>query len=632
MFLSLNFLCRRPFQAILLILLAGVLVYSNTFRVPFLLDDNVWIHQNDIIKNLANFLTSSVAYEYIPGRFIGCLTLALNYHFGGLNVVSYHVVNLLIHLSTALLVYLLVLLTLGTPFFTRQRAPGRPVSLDTWSHCFIPLFAALLFVVHPVQTESVTYIVQRMTSLTALFYLLSLVLYCKARLAMEQREADWRHRNGKGEMPFIRHLSWRSSFGFAGSVLAAVLAMKTKEIAFTLPFAVMLYEASFFEGPWKRRLLCLLPILATLPIVPLATLEMSKLPSSPVSGAPSTDGILAGLGEQLRASTRLSRPAYLFTQFRVIVTYLRLLVLPVNQNLDYDFPVYHSFFAPPVFLSFFLLLSLVFLAIWLYRRTANIQNQPSKIAGGDPALRLIAFGIVWFFLTLSVESSLIPIADVIAEHRLYLPSVGAAITFATAISLAGEKFFRAGARLSMLAGSIIVVTLSVATYQRNMVWGSAVRMWEDVNNKSPQQARPLNNLGMALVEAGRPLEAIPYFTRVITMAPDYENANYNLGRAYILIGQYRAAIPFLRKAIAYKPEWDFAYIDLSAALINEKRYGEAASLLERNLGLLGNKAEAHFNLGVAYFYSGNLAGARRQVEILSRQNTGMSSKLAALLR
>jgi len=629
MLLNLDSLPKRQWLAMLLLLLAGLLVYANSLHVPFMLDDFIWIHQNEAIRSLNNFFINSVGYEFSPARFIASLTFALNYYFGELSVYGYHVVNLAIHLLSTLLVYTLARLTFETPYF-RDEKYGNDKELSSSSsafqspHYLIPLFAALVFEVHPVQTEAVTYVVQRMTSLTTLFYLLSLVLYIQARLSME-----WPKRRKRSSAP--SPFSLRVSAYYIGSVLAAVLAMKTKEIAFTLPLATVMYEVFFFEGSWGRRIIYLLPILATLPIVPMSAISFNDIALKP-TGQSASATLLAGMGEQLRAQTDMSRLDYLFTEFRVIVTYLRLLVFPVGQNLDYDYPIYHTFFTPPVYLSFFVLLCFVFLAGWLFRKTSKIKYKNGKMEAGTPLLRLISFGIFWFFLSLSVESSLIPIADVIFEHRLYLPSVGAAIAFSTVFFLVKDKAPKAVANLFILVGSIIVLGLSVATYQRNIIWQSEVGLWEDVVSKSPQKARALSNLGRGLIEADRPWEAISVLSRALAKAPDDPVVNFNLGRAYIRIGQSRTAIPLLWKVIAYKPDYNLAYIVLSAALIMDKKYSAAVTLLEQNLSHLSELPEARFNLGVAYFYSNNPQAARQQLEILSRLDSERASKLAALLR
>ena len=153
MVFNVNGLCKRSIPGVSFIMAAGILVYANTFHVPFTFDDHLWITLNSDIKSLADFYTNVTAYNTNASRFIGYLTLALNYHFGGLDVTGYHVVNLAIHLLTSLLVYILLRLTLCTPYFQQDHHRPETETLDP-SHpalfspsCFIPLFAALLFVV-----------------------------------------------------------------------------------------------------------------------------------------------------------------------------------------------------------------------------------------------------------------------------------------------------------------------------------------------------------------------------------------------------------------------------------------------------------------------------------------------------
>ena len=638
MVFNVNGLCKRSIPGVSFIMAAGILVYANTFHVPFTFDDHLWITLNSDIKSLADFYTNVTAYNTNASRFIGYLTLALNYHFGGLDVTGYHVVNLAIHLLTSLLVYILLRLTLCTPYFQQDHHRPETETLDP-SHpalfspsCFIPLFAALLFVVHPVQTQAVTYVIQRVTSLTTMFYLLSVILYCKARLSLEKREVHVQ--NSKDKKQGVDFRSYLKPWTLIGcSTVVAVLAMKTKEIAFTLPLAIVLYEMFFFHGAWEKRLFYLLPLLATLPIIPMTVLNLGH----------SGPDVIATVDVQMRGGSSLSRWDYLFTQFRVIITYLRLLVLPINQNLDYDYPVYRTFFTPPVFLSFlFITASLVLAFALFYVTRRETQSQPGRNANRNPGLllaqpaspylRLIAFGIFWFYLTLSVESSLIPIVDVIMEHRLYLPSFGAVTAFATAFYLLGIASPRPAYRnLFAVGGLVAVLVLGFAAYQRNHVWGDAIRLWRDTVNKSPNKARPYNNLGQLLNDAGKPWEAMPVLRKSLQLAPYFDRANFNLARSYSLIGQSAKAIPLLQKAITANPDFNGAYNDLGAALIKVGRYGEAATFLEQNLGRLNELPEAHFNLGVAYYNLGNIKAARRELTILTQMDTNLAAKLAALL-
>jgi hypothetical protein len=299
----------KPVLHVFLIILLGVLVYSNTFTVPFQWDENVFLRDNPIVKDLNYFLEPSEAegfnyYDELRTRYVGYLTFALNYSLKRFEVVGYHMFNNLIHILNALLVYWLVVLIFKAPVFENS-------SLRIHSGA-AALFTALLFVSHPVQTEAVTYIYQRFASLVAFFYLLSLASYVRSRFSQGGRE---------------------KVLFYALSLASAVLAMKTKENAFTLPLVIVLFEFLFLEGSAKKRARYLLPVIVTLLIIPLSVIDFEK----PFGEA---------LDEATKTQDKITRYEYFVTQPRVIVTYLRLLVFPFNQNLDYDYPVYNSIITP----------------------------------------------------------------------------------------------------------------------------------------------------------------------------------------------------------------------------------------------------------------------------------------------
>jgi Flp pilus assembly protein TadD len=401
--------------------------------------------------------------------------------------------------------------------------------------------------------------------------------------------------------------------------------MKSKEISFTLPFAIILYEVYFFRGPWKRRFLYLLPLLATLPIIPMTVIDI---------GGPSGD-IVSGADNQLRVGSSMSRMDYLFTQFRVIVTYLRLLVFPVNQNLDYDYPLYTTFFTTPVLLSFTLLTAIFTLAVYLFWRsrwTTQPQSQPESQSQSKPAFRLISFGVLWFFLTLSVESSLVPIKDVIMEYRLYLPFFGAAAAFVMIFYLMVEKLTGpTSGKLLYLSAALLVIVLGFATYQRNHVWGNAIRLWQDVVVKSPEKGRPLNNLGVALDKAGRRPEAFKTLSRAIAVDPNYYKSYYNLADLYLVSDQPEVALQLLQTAIKLNPYFTEAYVSLGAALMRAGKFREVTIFLEQNLDRIADNAEARFYLGASYAFLGDREGAMRELTVLSTLDASYAASLAGML-
>lgn len=375
--------------SLLSIIILGTIIYSNTFDASWHFDDHSAIVENYGIRDLKGTVQSG------GSRWVGFITFALNYHFGKLDVFGYHLVNIGIHLISAILVYFLVFLTLKTPCLKDTKISRYTV--------FLSLASGLIFVAHPIQTQAVTYIVQRFTSLATLFYLLSLVFFIKARLY---------HLVGK-KFYSLSHLGY-----YVGSLVAAFLAMKTKEITITLPAIILLYEFCFFSPSLKaliKKIVYLIPFLLAFFIIPLSSYGIRLLG---ISGGTFIGIAEVGdvIGDATQETTAISRTDYLLTQFNVIVTYIRLLFFPVNQNLDYDYPISHTLFEFPTFLSFLFLASIVIFGVWMFRKS-----------------RLISFGIFWFFITLSVESSIIPIRDVIFEHRVYLPSVGFVISLTVAV-------------------------------------------------------------------------------------------------------------------------------------------------------------------------------------------------------
>ncbi len=552
---------QRPVIQVLMIVVIGFLVYSNTFRAPFVFDDESSIYKNIAIRDAGSFTKGAVPGILFNSRVVGQMSFALNYAVNGLNVVGYHIVNLLIHLGSALFVYWLVVLTFRTPYFSgyvQQPADG---FFD--SRRFVALFTALLFVSHPVQTQAVTYIVQRYASLATLFYLLSLVMYIKSRLS---------------ESPKTRYAFYALSF------VAAVLSMKTKEISFTLPVMILLYEFMFFRGDIKKRLLYLVPLVLTMAIIPLSMVwGRGSLTDTGV-----IDKVIEGASLNI-----ISRGDYLNTQFRVIVTYVRLLFLPINQNLDYDYPIYSTFFNPQVFLSFLFLLTVFVWGIYL----VYSSFRPDK--GERYWFRLFSFGIFWFFITLSVESSVIPIADVIFEHRLYLPSAGFFLAVMSGVMWMRGRFGKmAMIRKAVLPVMVIVVMgLSVTAYARNMVWQDEVTLWEDVVKKSPKKPRPNYNLGLFYSRQGRIDEAIIFYQAAIKMAPTFYRPYNDLGNAYFNKGQIDKALDEYQASVALKPDYAEVHNNIGIVYVKEGRYAEAVREFQAAIKLKPGYVHAYINLG-----------------------------------
>jgi len=613
-----------------LVLVIGVLIYANSLDVPFYFDDFLQIINVPLVKNLSYFINPDAARAY-PGyggfvsRYFGYFTFALNYSFGGLNVTGYHLVNLAIHLAASLLVYSLVCLTFRTPRTLKGSTPGQAAA----GSGFIALLAALLFVSHPVQTQAVTYLVQRFASLAAMLYLLSLTSYVRARLVQVDRGV---------RSPAA--IGW-----MAAALVSALLALKTKETSYTLPLALLLYELLFFDARWKRKALpLLLGVFALTAAAAGGILAASGLPLAELASR---------LDKMARLQTDMPRWDYFATQSEVILTYLRLLVFPAWQQLDYDFPISHTFLDADVVISCSLLFAFFSAGVYLLNLSRR-EGAWYDYASGR--LRLMAFGIFWFFLTLSIESSVIPIVDVIFEHRLYLPSAGLFMAVAAAVSLAGE---RGGVLpgwpkppvLAAVAG--VILLLAGATVARNQVWRDEVVFWQDNADKSPLKARVFLNLGRAqerkrdlagaeksyrtasrlwpeqtdsainlgllYTQTGRPAEALAQFKAALTVDPQLAEAHNNIGKIYGSQGQLDEAVQEFLQAVRLRPTMAEAYNNIGYLQALKKDYHAALAAYQKCLSLDPDYELAYVNRGIALLAIGRnveaLADFRRALKI-----------------
>lgn len=546
-----------PATQIGLLLLLGFGIYLNTLQAPFILDDFSCITKNPAITRFEYFFdfdkvrALNIPYDIKNNfalRTVPYFTFALNYSLGGLNEFGYHLVNICIHLINAILVYLLVKVTL-------LRSRLRAANTDSISAIdFIPLLVALLFVVHPLQTHAVTHINQRFTSLATLFYFSALLLYITARLSPK------------------KVLSWLC---YSSALLLTVMAMKTKEIAFTLPVALLLYDLFFLEGRIRNRLSGLAPFFLTMAIIP-GTIFWRLT----TKGIDDPANILEKSLHFVN-SNAISPWDYLRTQFGVIVEYLRLLILPVGQNLIHDYPISRSFFAFKTLASFSLLIALFGGAIWLTLRSFK--------KGGSPTGRLVAFGIFWFFLTIAMSSSIIPLDIMMLEYRVYLPSFGFFFPLVVLAATAADR--RAVPyQLFLATAFIIILSLSGATVARNHLYGDEVRILQDVITKSPNRQEARVALSVFYLNSGRYDEAIVGLTEILQALPNDVNMNLNLAFALHDKGRIDDAIHQYYRVLELVPQSSLAHANLGDAFLEK----DGSKRLKSNTGRPLNLTPAFF--------------------------------------
>jgi len=545
--------------AILAIIILGCLIYSNTFFSPFHFDDDKFIVYNANIKDLSNV---GAIYRSLghPSRFIAFTTFALNYHFHGLEVFGYHLVNLLIHVGNGLLLWWFILLLFKTPELSAQSFAARK---DTWA-----LLIALLFLTHPLQTQAVTYISQRFASLATLFYLGSICLYLRARLEKKGR-----------------------IFFFSAALISAVAGMFTKQITFTLPLMITLIEISFLKHQIslknKRVWVFAIGMMLLLLIIPLFyQFNISKV-------------LLAEGRSRSNPDDIISWGNYVYTQIHVVVTYLRLFMIPLGQNLDYDYHIVQSLWTIATFCKFFIH-GLILTIAWRVRR----QHQ------------LISFGLFWFYVALCVES-LIPIPHVIFEHRMYLPSIGLCIAAVFTLATVSKKYPQ-----MIVCLYLIIASLAVLTYERNKVWQSPITLWSDVVKKSPQKTRGYYNLGAMYLKKKEYAQALENFNKVIELRPKFQstaNAYHNRGMIYQKQNKAQLALNNYTQAIQLNPKSFMTYYNRGLLLKKHQQYPQALEDINQAIELKSSRDEFYITraeiLKIQKRYASSLADLNTALQL-----------------
>lgn len=432
---------RTLFFLFLLVVL-GHLLYFNALYTDFQYDDERFL--TTISESPSVF--DPVFYQQWQFRSITALTFKANETFFESDIVTLHYVNLLIHIVNSILVFGLCCTVCEV---LKEKTRGIPRSYLTLS-----FFAAAIFLVHPLQTQAVTYITQRLASLTTLFYVASVYSYISFR-----RKVDI-------DRSVSSQIIW-----FVQAIIYGLLALLSKETGSSLPFMLLFVELLLFSdvfNSWKKATTYLVQEKYKLVFFLGMIAYVIQLNQHRI------EYYLSIVKENTYAET-YTGIEYWYTQQVVLVQYLRLAIFPVGQSLEHYVPVATVFFETRVMVSFLLLSFLAYIAFYFRKK------QP-----------LISFSIGWFFIAHMVESSFFPLEDVMVEHRMYLPMVGISILFTWIVYVALQG------RLLLFSCilTVIICVYGYATIERNKVWFSPLRMWEDVLQKNPKSARAHQNLAV----------------------------------------------------------------------------------------------------------------------------------------
>ncbi len=498
----------KKYRLITLLTTVGVIglcfiIYSNILHGEFVFDDRVHIIPDGEIKDLKEYahLNNWLSIQSRPMSFF---TFAINKHLHGLNEFGYHFFNIIIHLLSTLFVYL----------FIKELLKTKQIQLSNHIK-FFPLIVALLFMVHPLQTQSVSYIIQRMTSLAGLFYLGSTYFYLKGRLLQI---------NGFSRYGIILYVCCISFF---------IAALLSKQSAASLPFSLLLVELFFIRN--RNNNICK-------SYVYIYTTILALLISIVLFG-----------GYLPKETESISRITYLKTQFGVFVKYMQLMIFPYSLNLDYDWSLAVTLGIKEI-TGLIIIAGLIFISIKRYRK-----------------FRIISFAILWIFISLSIESTIIPIRDVIFEHRLYLPLMGFAIILAFSL-------FKLIKSKGILLGvfSIILLLFSFKTYSRNNVWKSNYNLWSDVVKKSPEKARPHKMIGNYYFQSRNMIKAEYHFNKSIELDKDDWQNYYNRATLYLYQNKAQPALTDINRSIKLKTDYADSYASRGMANLFLKNNKSAA--------------------------------------------------------
>ena len=536
-------------QSLLIILLFSavtLVIYSNTFNSPFVLDDLRKIEDNPAIRvdQFAPVEIMKAGFQSSRMRPVAFMTLALNHSLHKYDVYGYHVVNVAIHILTGFFLYLVIAATLKTASI--QHRYSQPD--------LIAFFAALIWLVHPIQTQSVIYIVQRTNSLATLFFILSFLFYIYGRQTS---------RTG---------YKW---IWLIASAFAWALSLGCKQITAILPFIIFIYEWFFFQDlnrDWIKKRLKYLPGI----IIFFILLVLVYTNFSPLEKIKSFHDYAA---DEFTVTERL------LTQFRVVIWYISLIIFPIPSrlNLDYDFALSHSLLDPiTTTLALIAISGLMALSFFLASKN-----------------RLLAFCIIWFFGTHLIESSILPLA-IIFEHRNYLPSMMVCLV---PVVLVYHYLKIDWLKIGLLCA--LVVVLSAWAHQRNRVWEDNVTLWTDVVQKSPNKARPHFNLGVALSEQNNDAEAIPHYQRTLEINPGMAHPHINLGRILEKQNRIEEAAAHYLTALQNEPDLPEAHSNMGAILMKQGRTEEAIQFYQKALTIRPQFAQAHFGLANAHVQKGD---------------------------
>jgi protein O-mannosyl-transferase len=546
-----------------LLILTGIffLIYANGLNTPFQSDDERHIFLNLEIDNPAYYLN----LEKITYRQVSLLTFALNYQWSQENPFGYHLFNLILHIFTVFLVFFIVILTIKNATEWGERAA-----------LIIAAITALLFGLHPIQTETITYISGRPGGLSALFIFLSLLMFMLGGLKRPSSKTPG----------FIY---------YTASILIFFIAVLSKEVAVILPALFVLYDICFMKGKNWKTFPSRLVFYALFPI--LALLAYFHSPYAFLA--------LGGILKKIQLSLVL-------VQLDILKLPLKLFLFPVNLTFEYDFKTQVMWGS--------LLASLLSLAIVLF---LVIKKFYLKSA-------ILSFSCLWFLITLAPTNSFIPRTHLFSERNLYVPYFGLSLFFAVILYLIFFKENRNKTAMTLLL--VVGLSFSSLAIKRNQTYASPSALWADTFKKNPSKLSAGKTSSIHyLMEENYP-EALKTLKALLQINPGLYDVHQNMGLAYKSMGDVTNAEKKFKDAIrinfnAPEAHYNLAslYGNLGKAIEASKEFDISAKLFTSHINkppqnFYFDKARAHNQAGIAFSKAEKFDSALEQFEKSVQQN------------
>lgn len=483
--------------SLLVVIILTLLAYSNTWSVPFQFDDTSHLEwaQRVATVPLQQWYGEFLQYPY---RQVPMLSFVLQYVVWSNPPIGFlHAGNLFFHILNTVLVYALTYVILQ--LFTKP-------SLSRKYTILISAGVAGIFALHPVQTQAVTYIIQRMSSLAATFYIGSVLCFL---LAVQFSKRSTKIRQGLLLMT---------------SVILGILGYFSKQNTVVLPMMIILILwLSRSMIATKSRIL--FGVASGVLILTSAWLVLSYQFAVGPSPAP--------LSAAAMTKEQLTLESYGLTQASLVPRYLSLMLLPIRQSVDHS-PAVFSTWETPVIVGIMIWLALACIAL------LSMKSHP-----------VVTLGLAWYLIAMLIESSIIPISDPFVEHRLYLPIVGMALAVVYSLFLITRRYQMQQLLKWLLL--VMCVLLTLATYRRNQAWQTPVSLWENASINSPSNPRAFYNLGVSLVTAGEREKALKAFLETVRIHPQHHYAHTNAGVIYYSVRDYESALFHFLRAIESRP-------------------------------------------------------------------------------